>query len=154
MHANRSKLQIVLGALVLTGLAGTSTMAQTTVYTFDTSSSPGRFDYGGPHDSGAVSWSSIDKAGSPSSGSALLAGTINQTTDGTSDGYVAFTFDTTYPATSFYDLSFDIMIGAGSATDSFGGYGDFGVATRLTDSYNYDSVYDSELGAYGLAVTP
>jgi hypothetical protein len=143
----------LLLALVVTGLAGVSAQAQIYQNSFDNSGSiVGRFDYGSATSISAASWSSLDAQGNPSSGSELITYTLNTTADGTAQA--AETLDLLYPGQNVGDLSFDMMIGTGSAVDLYGGYGDFKVTTRLTDNYNSQTALENELGpSWGLPLT-
>lgn len=140
------------------GLVAGVAQAQLYLNTFDNSGSIGvsRFDYSSANSSGAVSWSSSDAQNNPSSGSQLMTYTLNTTLDGGSGGAkAAITMDLFYPGRDYVDLSFDLMVGPGSATDAYGGYGYFGVATRLTDGYNYNGVWAHELGpSWDIPLTP
>lgn len=154
MKTNKTMQRLLLTAAVVSALAAVTAKAQY-LNTFDNSGSVlGRLEtYSSASSTLATSWSSLDANNNPSSGSELMAIGLHTTADGTA--IAPITFDLVYPAQNISDLSFDLMVGAGSASDLYGGYGDFSVATRLTDNYNFNGVYDTELGPnWGLTLTP
>lgn len=118
------------------------------------------FDYGGftPTATASVAYSTTenDTPGNPSSGSVELNWNFNASDGGAA---AAFTFDVlpySTPPTLFSSLSFDIMVGAGSTQDSYGGYGFFQVFTR-DENYGLDDPgYFQELAnpSYGSPSSP
>jgi hypothetical protein len=156
MQTNKTMGRLVLTAAVVSALVAVTAKAQYS-NPFDNSGSISAFgfDYGsGANITHGVSWASgptYDAGGSSLSGSMNFTLGFNNALDSADE--IAFTGGVIYPAADQVDLSFDLMVGTGSATDSYGGYGYFKIATRLTDSYTFTQVYANELGPnWGLNV--
>src|SRR5450432_2631761 len=116
-----------LAGLALTAAIVTAQAQPTYLNTFNTSSSPFRFDYGAttPAANHAVTFApgpTYDAGGSAASGSAKLAWTFNYVADGA--GGATFTADIVFPATNVvgYTLSFDIMVDPSSTPGLLGDY--------------------------------
>ena len=109
----RVKYLLVAAAALSIGLSANAQIGYTN--TFDTTSSPFRWDYGAPTPTAteAVTWApgpTYDAGGSASSGSAELGWDFNYTADGA--GGANFTADMVYPAENWagWTVSFDIMV--------------------------------------------
>ena len=143
MKKNTTLRQFVLATIVASALAGTGAQAQY-LNTFDSGTSPWRFDYGtatasANHSVTFAPGPTYDAGGSGASGSAELSWTWNETADG--DGSTAFTADVLgTPGQSFVGgtLSFDIYLDPSSTPGNFGDYGYFQIITRNTDSYSFN----------------
>ncbi len=105
------------------------------------------FDFGGftPQITQSTTFSSTESTitNRPNSGSALLSFSFSSSDGGESS---AFTFDLLpfqSTPTVYNDLSFDLMVGAGSTADVFGGYGYFQVATR-DQNYGFNNTSFAE----------
>jgi hypothetical protein len=167
------RVELLVAAAVIFIAAQAS--AQTTTFTFDTSSSfqhngshnynpppiAAEFDYGGtvPSTNHTVDWSPNESTftNTPGSGSMKLNWIWSHTVDG--DNAAAFIVDTfASPAPSISNVSFDIMVDPSSTADAFGGYGYFEVITRNNDAYDYNKVgnFNQELAnpSYGSPVSP
>jgi hypothetical protein len=151
MQTNKTMGRLVLTALVASGLAGASALAQTPYSnTFDSSSSPFYFDYGTSGSS--VSWASgptYDAGGSGTSGSAQLNCTFTAPNQGD-----AFTAGIIYPGQNYAGatLTFDIMVASSGVPGGYGDYGYFQVWGRNTDGYT--QVSDAVAGGLVGGVVP
>ena len=110
--------------------------------TFDSSSSPFRYDFGNAI-TPTVTFGTNDAGGSPlggypNSGSAALSWTWNGTAGGAD-----FTVDFLYPAANYVGatVSFDIYVDPSSTPGGYNDYGYFQVNTRYTDNYTYGPSY-------------
>ncbi len=124
-------------ALLILATGGGVAQAQY-LNTFDTSSSPFRYDYGNDTNH-SVAWMSgpaYDAGGSAFSGSARLSWTWDYSTKGA--GAAAFTADLFYPAQNYAGatLSFDLMVDSSSTAGGLNDYGYFQVYDRYTDLYS------------------
>jgi hypothetical protein len=153
MKINKTMRRLVLTALVASGMAGASAQAQTPyLNTFDSSSSPFRFDFGGNVTADSVAWAAgptYDAGGIGSSGSAQL----NWTWSGPSGG-AAFTADIIFPGQNYAGatLTFDIMVASSGVAGGSGDYGYFEVWGRNTDGYT--QVADAVAGGLVGGVVP
>jgi hypothetical protein len=112
------------------------------------------FDYGGftPSLTYASTYASTTEStftNRASSGSMELSWSYDAADGGAAAAFTIDLLPFSATPTTYTNLSFDIMVGAGSTPDTYGGYGYFQVATR-DESYGFnDTGYNQELANPG-----